>query len=100
MGKTGYYSIPFRTVASLKFSSLKERSFIVPSLISVFRGDDARLELEEYQESSREVETELDAQLKQSESQTRELRSTNHRLLFDYNSLKVRTHKYSGVHEL
>ena len=47
------------------------------------------MELEEYQESSREVEAELEAQLKQAEHQVRELRANNHRLLFDHNSLKV-----------
>lgn len=56
------------------------------------RGEDARIELEEYQESSREVETELDAQLKQAENQVRELRTTNHRLHFEHNSLKVKAH--------
>lgn len=55
----------------------------------LFRGNDARMELEEYQESSREVEAELEAQLKQAEQQVRELRSNNHRLHFEHNSLKV-----------
>jgi len=59
-------------------------------LFCLRRGEDARLELEEYQESSREVETELDAQLKQAENQVRELRTTNHRLHFEHNSLKVK----------
>lgn len=41
------------------------------------------------QESSRELEAELEAQIKQAEHQVRELRSTNHRLLIEHNSLKV-----------
>lgn len=55
----------------------------------VFSGEDARTELEEYQESSREVEAELEAQLKQAESQVRELRTAQHRLQVEHNSLKV-----------
>jgi TolA-binding protein len=54
-----------------------------------FSGDDTRLELEEYQESSREVEAELETQLKQSESQVRELRTANQRLQMEYMHLKV-----------
>ena len=49
------------------------------------------MELEEYQESSREVETELETQLKQAEQQVRELRTANHRLLIEHNSVKVYT---------
>ena len=75
-----------------------------------YSGEDARLELEEYQvrfvnkqqrladlseiciqESSRELEAELEAQIKQAEHQVRELRSNNHRLLIEHNSLKVRS---------
>ena len=50
------------------------------------------MELEEYQESSREVETELETQLKQAEQQVRELRNTNHRLLMEHTSVKVNFH--------
>lgn len=59
-------------------------------LFFLFRGNDARLELEEYQENSREVEAELEAQLKQAEAQVRDLRSNNNRLHFEHNSIKVR----------
>lgn len=41
------------------------------------------------QESSRELEAELETQIKQAEHQVRELRSNNHRLLIEHNSLKV-----------
>ena len=41
------------------------------------------------QESSRELEAELETQIKQAEHQVRELRSTNHRLLIEHNSVKV-----------
>lgn len=46
------------------------------------------------QESSRELEAELEAQIKQAEHQVRELRSTNHRLLIEHNSLKVITSQH------
>ena len=64
---------------------------------SVNSGEDSRHELEEYQESSREVEAELETQLKQAEHQVRELRSTNHRLLVEHTSLKVNSRVPSAL---
>ncbi|XP_046448479.1 nuclear distribution protein nudE-like 1-A isoform X2 [Daphnia pulex] len=61
-------------------------------------GEDARLELEEYQESSRELEAELETQIKQAEHQVRELRSNNHRLLIEHNSLKEKFEALSREH--
>lgn len=54
--------------------------------------------MEEYQESSREVEAELEAQLKQAEQQVRDLRSANHRLQFEHTSLKEKFDALSRDH--
>ena len=66
------------------------RRFTVSPFGSCFcSGEDARQELEEYQESSREVEAELETQLKQAEQQVRELRTAHHRLHMEHTNLKV-----------
>lgn len=51
--------------------------------------DEAQEELLEFQEGSRELEAELEAQLGQAEHRVRDLQSENHRLKNELEALKV-----------
>ena len=51
--------------------------------------EETRAELDEFQMSSRELETELEAQLEQAEQKNRDLTSGNERLQRETESLKV-----------
>lgn len=51
---------------------------------------EARLELDEFQEGSRELEAELEAQLEQAESKARELESLRNRLEMENDALRER----------
>ena len=86
----------------ISLGKVMESGFCLSELINVRRftvfpvffwhlcsGEDGRQELEEYQESSREVEAELETQLKQAEQQVRELRTAHHRLHMEHTNLKV-----------
>lgn len=53
------------------------------------RYEETKLDLEEFQESSRELETELEAQLLQTETRNKELKALSSRLQLDCESLKV-----------
>lgn len=53
------------------------------------RYEETKLELEEFQDSSRELEAELEAQLEQTEARNRELKSLSARLQLESDSLKV-----------
>ncbi|CAL1297807.1 unnamed protein product [Larinioides sclopetarius] len=57
------------------------------------RYEETKLELEEFQESSRELETELEAQLEQTEARNRELKSLSARLQLECDSLKDKLQK-------
>lgn len=83
-----------------RFSSPEEEASFWRSKAEEFfkAGEVARQELEEYQESSREVEAELEAQLKQTEQQVRDLRSANHRLQFEHNSIKEKYESLNRDH--
>lgn len=56
----------------------------------VFSYKEAHEELLEFQEGSRELETELETQLGQAEHRIRDLQSDNERLQHELDSLKVR----------
>lgn len=68
-------------------------------LISTFllgkRLQEARDELDEFQEGSRELEAELETQLEQAEARQRELLAAKTRLEAENESLKVNTRKFS-----
>lgn len=53
------------------------------------RYEETKLDLEEFQESSRELETELEAQLLQTETRNKELKALSSRLQLECESLKV-----------
>lgn len=53
------------------------------------RADEARDELQEFQQMSRDYEAELETELKQCEARNRELLSTNNRLRTELESFKV-----------
>ena len=61
-----------------------------PRPLAVFPSyHDAQEELQEFQEGSRELEAELEAQLGQAEHRLRDLQTENQRLKSDVDSLKV-----------
>lgn len=55
-----------------------------------FSYENVKEELEDFQASSRELESELEAQLTQAENKNKELTSLNSRLQTEVDSLKVR----------
>lgn len=55
----------------------------------VFRADEARDELQEFQQMSRDYEAELETELKQCEARNRELLATNNRLRSEMENFKV-----------
>lgn len=55
--------------------------------------NETQLELEEFQESSRELEAELEAQLEQAETRNKELRSINNRLQMECENLQETVEK-------
>jgi len=59
-----------------------------------FRWQDTKEELEEYQQSSQELESEMELQLEQSEKKVNDLQSQNERLQGDLDSIRV-SHLYS-----
>jgi hypothetical protein len=54
------------------------------------KADEARDELQEFQEGSRELEAELETQLEQSEKRVKELRTANNRMQLDGDQLKAK----------
>lgn len=54
--------------------------------------NDAQEELQEFQEGSRELEAELEAQLGQAEHRIRDLQAENHRLKSEVDNLKVQVY--------
>lgn len=64
-------------------------------LFHLFRNEETRDELDEFQQSSRELEEELEKQLEQLEKSGRELRSNNNALQIENDILKVWT-KYNN----
>jgi predicted nucleic acid-binding Zn-ribbon protein len=58
-------------------------------VVLLFRWLEAREELDEFQEGSRELEAELEAQLEQAESRQRELLAAKARLEAENESIKV-----------
>lgn len=54
-----------------------------------FRAEEARDELQEFQQMSRDYEAELETELKQCEARNRELLATNNRLRSELESFKV-----------
>lgn len=63
----------------------------------IFRADEARDELQEFQQMSRDYEAELETELKQCEARNRELLSTNNRLRTELESFKVRVGRYIDI---
>lgn len=59
------------------------------SLLSACSCQEAREELLEFQEGSRELEAELEAQLGQAEHRMKDLQSENHRLKNEVEAVKV-----------
>lgn len=57
--------------------------------VLICRYEETKLDLEEFQESSRELETELEAQLLQTETRNKELKTLSSRLQLECESLKV-----------
>lgn len=62
---------------------------LMPSLLSARSCQEAQEELLEFQEGSRELEAELEAQLGQAEHRMKDLQSENNRLKNDVETLKV-----------
>ncbi|CAG0881331.1 unnamed protein product [Cyprideis torosa] len=56
--------------------------------------DELRDEYEEFQQSSRELEQELETQLEQNETRIRDLRTSNNRLLLENETLKNLLHRF------
>lgn len=61
---------------------------------------DAQEELQEFQEGSRELEAELEAQLGQAEHRIRDLQSENQRLKSEVDTLKVHKQEFSCSFEI
>ncbi|GAA6087293.1 nuclear distribution protein nudE homolog 1 isoform X1 [Tachysurus ichikawai] len=61
------------------------------------RADEARDELQEFQQMSRDYEAELETELKQCEARNRELLATNNRLRTELENFKVRVKRYVGI---
>lgn len=57
--------------------------------LSPYSFQEAREELAEFQEGSRELEAELEAQLVQAEQRNRDLQADNQRLKYEVETLKV-----------
>lgn len=62
--------------------------------------EETKEELEEFQTSSRELEQELETQLRQEEKKTKELASANERLQHECDSLKVNRALVLLAHQL
>lgn len=80
---------------SSSFSCVEEERDYYKELAVEFekRYEETKLELEEFQESSRELEAELEAQLLQTESRNKELKALSSRLQMECESLKDKLQK-------
>ena len=80
------------------FSSLKEETAYQKELSLKYKQSfqEARDELVEFQEGSRELEAELEAQLIQTEQRNRDLQADNQRLKYEVEALKEKLeHQYA-----
>lgn len=58
-------------------------------MLRLYRLQETKDELDEYQQSSQELESEMEIQLEQSEKKVKDLTSQNERLQTDFDTLRV-----------
>lgn len=82
------YRSLFRVILAFE---LKQNAFLFVALcsLSVTSAQEAHDELQEFQQMSRDYETELETELKQYETRNRELQSHNERLSSELDNIKV-----------